>query len=103
MPSKPNVEQHDCSDAGALSVVASVAVDLRKLSERLASAVQSSPARPANADQLLTAKEAAQRLGMSVDWLYDHAQRLPFTRRVGTRSLRFSRTAIDDYMRRCSQ
>src|SRR5262245_19431402 len=103
MPSKPNVEPQSLTDAGALSIVTSVAVDLRMLSERLISALQSSPAPSAKEDHLLTAKEAAERLGMSVDWLYDHARRLPFTRRVGARSLRFSRKGIDDYMRRCSQ
>jgi len=46
-------------------------------------------ARPRGASEaLLDVREAAIRLNFSVDWLYRHAKRLPFTRRVG-RSVRF--------------
>ena len=34
-------------------------------------------------DALLDVREAAARLNLSVDWLYRHAKKLPFTRRVG--------------------
>ena len=44
---------------------------------------------PTGRSQTLTATDAAQRLGMSVVWLYRNAPRLPFTIRVGKRSLRF--------------
>ena len=48
-----------------------------------------SAAAPGNSEGLLDVREAAGRLGMSADWLYRHAKRLPFTRRVGRRALKF--------------
>ena len=51
-------------------------------------------------DHLIKAKEAADKLGRSVDWLYRHADELSFTRRDGRRSLRFSSAGIEDYIRR---
>lgn len=53
-----------------------------------------------NEDRLLTIKEASERLGVTKDWLYRRANRLPFTRRLGARSLRFSAEGIQTYMRR---
>ncbi len=47
---------------------------------------------------LLEAKEAAKLLKMSEGWLYKNAKRLPFTRRVGLRSLRFSAEGIRRYL-----
>lgn len=49
-------------------------------------------------DRLLDVTEAANRLGMSPDWLYRHASKLPFVKRQG-RTLRFSNHAIDAYIR----
>lgn len=53
-------------------------------------------------DQLLTASEASQRLGVTKDWLYKRASRLPFTVRLG-RNLRFSAAGIDKFIRRHRQ
>lgn len=50
-------------------------------------------------DRLLTVDEAAARLGQSKDWLYRHATKLPFTRRVG-RQVRFSSQGLERYIRR---
>src|SRR5947208_1266229 len=47
----------------------------------------------AGAGKLLDVEEAAERTGMSEDWLYRHASTLPFTVKVG-RSLRFSETGL---------
>jgi predicted DNA-binding transcriptional regulator AlpA len=47
---------------------------------------------------LLDVKQAAARLGMSVAWLYDHADELPFTRRVGRRARRFDADGIDRWL-----
>jgi excisionase family DNA binding protein len=49
-------------------------------------------------DSLLTVAEAAERLGLSRDWLYRHSRQLSFTVRVG-RHLRFSSHGIDRYIR----
>lgn len=56
------------------------------------------PAQPKTADQLLDVAQAADRLGMSTDYVYRHADELPFTRRNG-RALRFSSLGIDKYLR----
>jgi excisionase family DNA binding protein len=48
-------------------------------------------------EQLLTVHEAAARLGMSVDWLYRHKDKLPFAQRVGRRAVRFSKTGLDKW------
>jgi excisionase family DNA binding protein len=50
-------------------------------------------------DRLLTVDEAAARLGLSKDWLYRHATKVPFTRRVG-RQLRFSSQGLESYIRK---
>jgi predicted DNA-binding transcriptional regulator AlpA len=49
-------------------------------------------------DDLLTAPQASAMLGMSIDWLYKTAGKLPFTRRIGPRSLRFSAKGIRRYL-----
>jgi predicted DNA-binding transcriptional regulator AlpA len=40
-------------------------------------------------NRLLTADEAAQMLSVSSDWLYRNAKKLPFTRKLGPKMLRF--------------
>lgn len=41
-------------------------------------------------DRLLRPSEAAAILGVTPRWLYRHARRLPFTRRLSRKALRFS-------------
>ena len=54
---------------------------------------------PAQAqDQLIDVEAAAQRLGVSVDYLYRHHAELPFTRRMG-KALRFSALGIEKWFR----
>ena len=45
-------------------------------------------------ERLLDAAEAAKMLSVSEDWLYRHAKKLPFTRKLGPKMLRFSRQGI---------
>jgi predicted DNA-binding transcriptional regulator AlpA len=52
---------------------------------------------PAESDRALKIDAAADRLGVSRDWLYRHAHQLPFTVRNG-RLLRFSSHGIDRYI-----
>ena len=49
-------------------------------------------------DRLLTTQEASKKLGMSADYLYRHADRLPFAIRVGSRR-RFSEVGIERWIR----
>jgi predicted DNA-binding transcriptional regulator AlpA len=50
------------------------------------------------ADELLSAAEAARRLGISQDYLYRHHRDFPFTRRVGRRLL-FSALGIEKHIK----
>jgi len=59
----------------------------------------SSPAVEARPDQLVEVPEAADRLGVSTDYLYRHSKRFPFTRRMG-RKLLFSSNGLDLYLRK---
>ncbi len=49
-------------------------------------------------ETLLTVDEAAERLGVSKDWLFRRSRTLPFVVRLG-RHLRFSSRGIDRYLR----
>jgi len=49
-------------------------------------------------DRLLDAKEAAKILSVSPSWLYRYGKRLPFTRKLAPRVLRFSAQGIQKYL-----
>jgi predicted DNA-binding transcriptional regulator AlpA len=48
-------------------------------------------------DELLTVDVAARRLGLSEDWVYRHAPKLPFTVKVN-RQVRFSARRLEAYI-----
>lgn len=50
------------------------------------------------ADRRLSVEDAAAKLSVSKDWLYRHAETLPFTVRIG-RSLGFSHAGIEKYLK----
>ena len=50
-------------------------------------------------DQLLDVNETAKKLSVSTDWLYRNSNKLPFTRRLGSRKLRFSDRGIEKYIK----
>jgi predicted DNA-binding transcriptional regulator AlpA len=56
------------------------------------------PTAIAEPDRLLEPAEVAQRLGVTIRWLYSHADKLPFTRRLGRKVLRFSELGLKRYM-----
>ena len=62
--------------------------------------VPSAPPAPSSPDRLLTVDEAATVLSVSQRWLYDHAGRLPFARRLSRRALRFSETGMRRWIER---
>ena len=45
-------------------------------------------------EKLLDAVQAAKLMSVSTDWLYRHATKLPVTKRLGPRALRFSYQGI---------
>ena len=49
-------------------------------------------------DRLLTAQESAKMLAVSPEWLYRNAKKLPFTRRLGPKMLRFSQLGIEKWI-----
>ncbi len=49
-------------------------------------------------DTLLNAEQAAKILRVNEDWLYHHHKKLPFTRKLAPRVLRFSRQGIQKYI-----
>ena len=49
-------------------------------------------------DRLIDAADAAKLLSVSEDWLYRHAKKLPFTRKLGPKMLRFSELGIQKYL-----
>ena len=49
-------------------------------------------------DRLIDASEAAKLLSVTEDWLYRHGKKLPFTRKLGHKMLRFSYVGIQRYL-----
>jgi predicted DNA-binding transcriptional regulator AlpA len=70
--------------------------ELRPLAVTKGSATVSVP----EPDRLLTVAEAAAILGVAPRWLYRHASRLPFARRLSPKALRFSEAALARYLER---
>lgn len=62
------------------------------------------PATPVTSQQggetavLLTVEQAAERLGVARTWLYRHAASLPFTRKLGHRTLRFDAAGLQKWV-----
>jgi predicted DNA-binding transcriptional regulator AlpA len=69
-----------------------------QLREIVREEIQAARAPHQDADRLLSAEEAAKTLSMSTDWLYRHAKKLPFTRKLGPKMLRFSYQGIVKWM-----
>ncbi len=55
-------------------------------------------AEPDEPDTLLTPHEVAQRCNADVSWVYAHAKRWPFTRRLSRKVLRFSARGLDKWL-----
>ena len=51
-------------------------------------------------EELLTAPEAAGRLGVSVDWLYRRTRSLPFARKLSRKVVRYSVRGLEEYLAR---
>ena len=50
-------------------------------------------------DTLLDVKQASERLNCTTVWLYRNSKKLPFTKRLSPRQLRFSSKGIDKYLK----
>ena len=49
-------------------------------------------------DRLLDTEEASKLLSVTTDWLYRNARKLPFSRKLGCKMLRFSSQGIQRYL-----
>lgn len=79
----------------AALLLAQVAAIQASLAVRIASAGQwVSSARRQEDDRLISVEDAAERLGVTPRWLYRHAPRLPFARRLSRKALRFSELGL---------
>ncbi len=74
-------------------------VILGRLAELQARAMRrltvSAPAPVRAVDENVSVEEGARRLGVSDRWIYKHADRLPFVRRIGRRVLCSSRALAE--------
>lgn len=86
------VHQLGVEDAAVL--LAQVAAIQATLAARVASIAQPGPARRQEDDRLISVEDAAARLGVTPRWLYRHAPRLPFARRLSRKALRFSELGL---------
>jgi excisionase family DNA binding protein len=75
-----------------------VTITIGQLRGLIRDEIQAARAAQEDADRLLTADEAATLLSVSEDWLYRHAKKLPFTRKLGPKMLRFSQQEILKYL-----
>src|SRR5262245_53903540 len=71
-----------------------VTITLGQLRELIRDELKAAETAHSEADLMLDAKEASLMLSMSEDWLYRNAKKLPFTRKLGPKMLRFSYQGI---------
>jgi hypothetical protein len=56
------------------------------------------PDHAAPEEELLTAEQAAKRLGVTTDWLYRRTGILPFARKLSRRVVRYSAAGLAKYL-----
>ncbi len=77
----------------ARAVSQAVAAELRPLLK-----TGDRPQTAAKSDRLLTAAEVAERLNVGRRFVYDHADKWPFTKRLDEGTLRFSERGLDRWL-----
>jgi predicted DNA-binding transcriptional regulator AlpA len=89
----------------ALSPEAVIALlgELETIRAQLWARLLASPNSPATAaaeeaDRLLSAKEVADLIGVSVRWVYRHQRRFPFTRRMSRKVVKFSPMGLRNWL-----
>jgi predicted DNA-binding transcriptional regulator AlpA len=74
-----------------------VQLTVEELSEIVREAIISALKAGPREDKLLKAEEVCKILNVSEEWIYHHAQKLPFVRKVGG-MLRFSNNGLQRYI-----
>ena len=92
------MDQQPTPKADALDSRMLVTLTVEQLRELIRDEIQAARTAQQDADRFLDAKEAAEMLSMSEDWLYRQAKKLPFTRKLGPKMLRFSQQGIVKWM-----
>ena len=82
----------------ALDSTMLVTITVGQLRELIRDELKVAKAAHAEVDRMLDAKEASLMLSMSEDWLYRNAKKLPFTRKLGPKMLRFSYQGIKKWL-----
>jgi predicted DNA-binding transcriptional regulator AlpA len=82
----------------ALDSTLLVTLTVEQLRELLIEAIHGAKTAQQDTERWLDAKEAAEMLSMSEDWLYRHAKNLPFARKLGPKMLRFSYQGLIKWM-----
>ena len=75
-----------------------VTLTVAQLREIVREEIRAASAPEQDLDRLLSADEAATLLAVSPDWLYRHAKKFPFTRKLGPKMLRFSHQGIKKWL-----
>jgi predicted DNA-binding transcriptional regulator AlpA len=84
---------------GSLVPVAWVLGELEPMVAPVSAMATSDSVKPSLADRLLTPEEVAACLRVTSTWVYSHwRQRLPFGRKLGHRTLRFSSRALERHL-----
>jgi len=88
--------QHTPREA-LVPLLAACAATEARIAARLATAEPPAPV-DAGPDRFLRVREAAARVGMTPQYIYENRATLPFVVRVGTRALRVSERRLTRYM-----
>lgn len=87
-------------DAAAMSATAPVADVLGVVLADLEAVDGNGDATTAAPERLLDVEQAAALLDVRPRWLYDHARALPFAKKLGGRTLRFSEAGMRRWLER---
>lgn len=90
----------DFRDWIATLAEAEATIPARVVLARLPDALEAPRAAPVQAEpeRLIDVKEAATRCDVSPRWLYRNADKLPFTRRLSSGTLRFSEAGLTKWL-----
>ena len=94
-PSLPTREELDALPAHQLPTAAAAYLEgLAHVFRRMGEATSTAE----DGDKLLTSREVAEALDVSLDWMSRHGSRLPFRRKIGPRLIRYSQHGLQRYL-----